>query len=81
MMYYIFQKNGYQKLTMNQLLHCLKRNFGGELKVTETIDIFLEGISVKDLRTEESTSDIVCNYAYVFVYIRILLCICTIIEL
>ena len=50
---------------MNQLLHCLKRNFGGELKGTETIDIFLEGISVKDLRTEESTSDIVCNYAYI----------------
>ena len=54
---------------MNQLLHCLKRNFGGKLEVTKTTDIFLEEISAKDLGTEEITSDIVC--CYVLVYIRI----------
>ena len=65
MMYFIFQKNEYQKLTMNQLLHCLKRNFGGNLNVTETIDMFLEKISAKELRrTEEITNDNVCSYLY-----------------
>ena len=66
MMYFIFQKNGNQKLTMNQLLHCLRRNFGGKSNVTETIDMFLENVSVKELRTEEitCTSDDVCNCNY-----------------
>ena len=70
MMYFIFQKNGNQKLTMNQLLHCLKRNFGGKPSDTETIDMFLEKVSIKELRrTEEITSDNVCVAMYFIIII------------
>ena len=69
MMYFIFQKNGNQKLTMNQLLHCLRRNFGGKSNVNEAIDMFLENVSVKELRrTEEITSDNVCNNHIIIIF-------------
>ena len=72
MMYFIFQKNGNQKLTMNQLLHCLRRNFGGKSNVNETIDMFLENVSVKELRrTEEITSDNVCNNHIIIIFTHV----------
>lgn len=62
MLYCIFQKNGCKNLTMNQLQHCLKRNFGGKTDVNEIVDTFLENISAKFIRTEEITIDNVCSY-------------------
>ena len=59
-MYSMFQKNKYQKLTMNQLQHCLRRNFGGRSNVNEIVDMFLEDVPAKYLRNEEITSENVC---------------------
>ena len=62
----MFKKNKEQKLTMSQLQHCLRRNFGGKTNVSEIADMFLENVSAKNLRNEEITSDNVCilNYYY-----------------
>ena len=58
MMYTIFQKNGCQKLTINQLTHCLKRNFDGKSNCDIIAHLFLEYVSAKDIG--EATSDSVC---------------------
>ena len=60
MMYYIFKKNEEQKLTKNQVEHCLKRNFGGKSNINEIVDMFLENVPAKYLGTEEITSYNVC---------------------
>ena len=65
MMYTIFQKNGCQKLTINQLMHCLKRNFDGKLNC-DIIAMFLENVSAKDIG--EATNDRVCSSIYYYYY-------------
>ena len=60
MMYCMFKKNKEQKLSMSQLQHCLRRNFGGKSNVDEIVDKFLGNVPAKYLRTEEITSDNVC---------------------
>ena len=40
MMYWISEKSG-ETLTMNQLQHCLMRNFGGKTNVNSTVEVFL----------------------------------------
>ena len=62
MMYSTFQKNKQQKLTMGQLQHCLRRNFGGKLNVTGTVNLFVEDIPAKYFRTEGITSENVSSY-------------------
>ena len=62
----MFKKSKGQKLTLDQLQHCLRRNFGGKSNVSEIVDMFLEDIPAKYLRTEKN--DIVSN-----LYIRIII--------
>ena len=60
MMYWISKNTG-KCLTMNQLQHCLKRNFGGKLDVDETVERFLKNIPTNllvSLVSEQRGSDI-----------------------
>ena len=43
MMYWISERNG-ENLTMNQLQHCLMRNFGGKTDVSKTVELFLRKV-------------------------------------
>ena len=56
MMYWISQRSG-ESLTMNQIQHCLMRNFGGKTDVNETIKVFLEKVPAALLQTKQSFSD------------------------
>ena len=57
MMYGITQRTG-KSLTMNQLQHCLKRNFGGTNGVNEIVERFLKSIPASLIRTEHYASDV-----------------------
>ena len=57
MMYWISQNTG-KCLTMNQLQHCLKRNFGGKENVDEMVDRFLINIPANLIISEQHASDI-----------------------
>lgn len=66
MMYWISEKSG-ETLTMNQLQHCLMRNFGGKTDVNKTVELFLRKVRADLLQTKPSTSDIeVSYYTYLF---------------
>ena len=53
MMYWISEESG-ESLTMNQLQHCLMRNFGGRTDVNEMITLFLKNIPAHLLQTKQS---------------------------
>ena len=61
MMYWISEESG-EDLTMNQLRHCLMRNFGGKTNVNETVKLFLEKylneIPAHLLQTIQSSSNV-----------------------
>lgn len=79
MMYCMFEKNKEQKLTMNQLQHCLKRNFGGKSNVSEIVDMFLADVPAKYLGTKEIVS--IATYMYHYRILLLVLCICIHTEL
>ena len=57
MMYWISEKSG-EALTMNQLQHCLMRNFGGKTDVNKTVELFLRKVRADLLQTKPSTSEV-----------------------
>jgi len=57
MMYWISQNTG-KCLTMNQLQHCLKRNFGGKANVDEMVERFLINIPANLIVSEQHASEI-----------------------
>jgi len=57
MMYGISQNTG-KSLTMNQLQHCLKRNFGGTDDVNEIVERFLKSIPANLIKTEQCARDV-----------------------
>jgi len=57
MMYWISQNTG-KCLTMNQLLHCLKRNFGGKDNVDKTVERFFINVPANLVISEQHASDI-----------------------
>ena len=57
MMYWISERSG-KNLTMNQLQHCLMRNFGGKTDVNKTVELFLEKVPAHLLQTKEATFDV-----------------------
>ena len=60
-MYWISQDTG-KRLTMIQLRHCLKRNFGGKVNVDEIVEKFLEHVPAHFIASEQHASDIeVCK--------------------
>ena len=61
MMYWISEKSG-ETLTMNQLQHCLMRNFGGKIDVNKTVELFLRKVRADLLHAKSSTSDIEVSY-------------------
>ena len=76
MMYWISEKSG-ETLTMNQLQHCLMRNFGGKTDVNKTVELFLRKVRADLLQTKPSTSDIeiqVSYFSYLFyLYVHFIL--------
>ena len=60
-MYWISEESG-ENLTMNQLRHCLMRNFGGKTEVKETVTLFLEKaleqVPAHLLQTIQSSSNV-----------------------
>jgi len=56
-MYSISQKSG-ENLSMNQLQHCLMRNFGGKTNVNKTVELFLKEVPANLVQTISSTSDV-----------------------
>ena len=67
MTYWISQKTG-KCLTLNQLQHCLKRNFSGRLDTDKTIQIFRRNILSDVLESELTASDFEVNIIYLFVF-------------
>ena len=57
MMYWISEESK-ENLTMNQLQHCLMRNFGGKADVNETVKLFLKKVPAHLLQTIQSASDV-----------------------
>ena len=57
MMYWISEETK-ENLTMNQLQHCLMRNFGGKTNVNETVTLFLKKVPAHLLQAIESASDV-----------------------
>ena len=61
MMYWISEESK-ENLTMNQLQHCLMRNFGGKTNVNEMVTLFLEKVLKQApahlLQTIQSGSDV-----------------------
>lgn len=57
MMYRISKKSG-EMLTMNQLEHCLMRNFGGKTDISKTVGLFLKRVPADLLQTKQSPSDV-----------------------
>ena len=56
MMYWISEESK-ENLTMNQLQHCLMRNFGGKTDVNKTVTLFLKKVPAHLLQTIQSASD------------------------
>ena len=56
MMYWISQKTG-KRLTLNQLRHCLMRNFGGAGDINKIIERFLEKVTANCFDFEQSASE------------------------
>ena len=72
MMYWISEKSG-ETLTMNQLQHCLMRNFGGKTDVNKTVELFLKKVRADLVQTKTSTSDVeVSSWRYLPVYFMLL---------
>ena len=69
MMYWISKENG-ENLTLNQLLYCLMRNFGGQTDVNEVVKSFFIKVPANILTTH-FTADVkvrdyslLCNLCY-----------------
>lgn len=70
MMYWISQQSG-EKLSMNQLQHCLMRNFGGKTDVNATVQLFLGKLQANLFQTTQSTTEVevsICSYRCLPVY-------------
>ena len=57
MMYSISQKSG-KPLTVNQLKHCVMRNFGGKIDVYKTVELFLKKVRDYLPQIMTTTSDV-----------------------
>ena len=57
MMYWISKTTG-ERLTMNQLRHCLKRNFGGKPDVEEVVKRFLKDVTANMIDSEQHHGDV-----------------------
>ena len=66
MMYSVSEKSG-GHLTMNQLKHCLMRNFGGRVDVSKTVELFLKKVKDDLSKIITAASDVEVNtYMYAF---------------
>jgi len=56
-MYSISEKSG-EPLTVNQLKHCVMRNFGGKIDVNKTVELFLKKVEDYLPQIMTTTSDV-----------------------
>ena len=74
MMYWISERSG-EALTMNQLEHCLMRNFGGKTDMNNTneaVELFLKKVRTFSIQTKPSTfADTVSCWGYILMYLPV----------